>query len=175
MKTKDSLTICVASFIYLVPLNGANATLKDQLEQNPHQIVREAYHNGNWELFICNANGSGHRNLTNTPEINELYPQVSPDGKKICFLVDKGEGRSTVRSLWLMKSDGAGRKKVADYARQPCWTADSNRLLWLPQEYKKWSVTDYFSKGLMYYDLRSGKSTPHPNSAKMHHLYNPTF
>ncbi|NRB28334.1 MAG: PD40 domain-containing protein [Roseibacillus sp.] len=150
-------------------------SLAEQLKASPHRLVHETYHNNNWELFTRNADGSGERNLTNTPEVNELYPQVSPDGKRICFLVDTGRGRDTVRSLWLMNSDGTGRKKISDYARQPCWTADSNRLLWLPQEYKKWSVTDYFSKGLMYYDLRSGKSTPHPNSAKMHHLYNPTF
>jgi Tol biopolymer transport system component len=149
-------------------------SLAEQLKASPHRIVHETYHNNNWELFTRNADGSGERNLTNTPEVNELYPQVSPDGKRICFLVDTGKGRDTVRSLWLMNSDGTGRRKVAEYARQPCWTADSNRLLWLPQEYKKWNVADYFSKGLMYYDVKSGKAMPHPNSAKLHHLYNPT-
>ncbi len=158
-----------------VTASAGRKSLGEQLKASPHRIVHETYHNNNWELFTRNADGSDERNLTNTPGVNELYPQVSPDGERICFLVDTGMGRDTVRSLWLMNSDGTGRKKISDYARQPCWTADSNRLLWLPQEYKKWSVTDYFSKGLMYYDLRSGKSTPHPNSAKMHHLYNPTF
>ena len=157
-----------------VTASAGRKSLGEQLKASPHRIVHETYHNNNWELFTRNADGSDERNLTNTPGVNELYPQVSPDGERICFLVDTGMGRDTVRSLWLMNSDGTGRKKVAGYARQPCWTADSNRLLWLPQEYKKWNVADYFSKGLMYYDVKSGKATPHPNSAKMHHLYNPT-
>ena len=87
-------------------------SLAEQLKASPHRLVHETYHNNNWELFTRNADGSGERNLTNTPEVNELYPQVSPDGKRICFLVDTGRGRDTVRSLWLMNSDGTGRKKI---------------------------------------------------------------
>ena len=174
MRTQISFPLCAAILLLPSAAVAGQKSLDEQLKASPHRIVHETYHNNNWDLFTRNADGSGERNLTNTPGVNELYPQVSPDGKRICFLVDKGNGRDTVRSLWIMKSDGTGRKKIADYARQPCWTADNNRLLWLPQEYKKWNVADYFTKGLMYYDVKSGKSTPHPNSAKLHHLYNPT-
>ena len=40
-----------------------------------------------------NADGSEPVNLTRTPREHEHYPQVSPDGTKICFSVDEGEGR----------------------------------------------------------------------------------
>ena len=46
-----------------------------------------------------NADGSEQVNLTQTPKVHEHYPQVSPDGTKICFSVDEGEGRDAVRSL----------------------------------------------------------------------------
>ena len=102
-------------------------TLKSKLEQNTHKIVHEAYHEGNWELFISNADGTEQKNLTNTPKINELYPQCSPDGSKICFLVDTGTGRNTIRSVWVMSRDGKDRVKISDHARQPCWAPDSKR------------------------------------------------
>jgi len=45
----------------------------------------------------------------------------------------------------------------------------------LPQEYPKFNVIDYYTKGMSFYDLASGKIEEHPNSAKLHHLYNPSF
>jgi Tol biopolymer transport system component len=171
MKSTILFALCAPALL----LPAASDNLIQELKSSPHRIVHETYLNNNWELFIRNADGSGGRNLTNTPKVNELYPQVSPDGKRICFLVDTGTDRATVRSAWVMNVDGSGRKKISDYARQPCWASDSRRIIWLPQEYKKWNVKDFFSKGLMFYDVKTGKSTPHVNSAKLHHLYNPSM
>ena len=61
-----------------------------------------------------NADGSSPMNLTKTPDVNEMYPHVSPDGTKIAFLVNAGKGEATRRSAWYMNYDGTGRTKVAD-------------------------------------------------------------
>src|SRR5437870_3802281 len=76
--------------------------LAERLKAEPLAIIHEAYVDGNWELVVCNGDGSSPVNLTKTPTVNEHYPQVSPDGTKICFSVDDGEGRDTIRSLWVM-------------------------------------------------------------------------
>ena len=110
-----------------------------------------------------NADGSGQANLTQTPTIQEHYPQVSPDGSKICFTVDTGEGRDTVRSLWIMDTDGKNRKKLVDSAREPFWSPDSKVIGYLPQEYPKFNVIDYYTKGMNFYDLATGKTEAHPN------------
>jgi Tol biopolymer transport system component len=149
--------------------------LAERLKEEPLAIIHEAYVNGNWELVVSNADGSSPVNLTNTPTVNEHYPQVSPDGTKICFSVDDGEGRYAVRSLWVMDRDGGNRKKLADSAREPFWSPDSKRIGFLPQEYSKFNVIDYYTKGMNFYDLATGAVTPHPNSDKLHHLYNPGF
>lgn len=149
--------------------------VKSRLANTPYQLVYETYADNNWELFVSNADGSEIRNLTNTSDQHELYPQVSPDGKRVCFISDKGAGRNTVRSVYVMNMDGSERKLVSKHARQPCWTNDSGTLIYLPQEYPKWNVVDYYSKGLMFYHVPTGKSKPHPNSAKLHHLYNPSM
>jgi dipeptidyl aminopeptidase/acylaminoacyl peptidase len=36
-------------------------------------------------------------------------------------------------------------------------------------------VIDFYTKGMEFYNLKTGKTTPHPNSAKLQHLYNPNF
>jgi Tol biopolymer transport system component len=149
--------------------------LREQLSKLPFKIAYETYIQNNWEIFAVNADGSNPVNLTQTPNENEHYPQISPDGAKICFSVDKGEGRDAVRSLCLMDSDGKNRKKLVDQAREPFWSPDGKVIGFLPQEYPKFSVTDYYTKGMSFYDLASGQVQPHQNTAHFFHLYNPSF
>lgn len=149
--------------------------LRKQLESLPFKITYECYTHDNWEIFIMNADGSKPVNLTGTPKQHEHYPQVSPDGTKLCFSVDEGEGRDAVRSLWVMDIDGKNRKKWVDQAREPFWRPDSQAMGFLPQEYPKFNVIDYYTQGMSFCDLATGGIEPHPNSTNLHHLYNPGF
>jgi hypothetical protein len=149
--------------------------LKERLKSSPFKIAYECYVDGNWEIFVMNADGSEPTNLTRTPQEHEHYPQVSPDGTKICFSVDAGEGRDAVRSLYVMDVDGRNRVQLADHAREPFWRPDSKAIGFLPQEYPKFNVIDYYTKGMDFYELATGRTTPHPNSTNLHHLYNPCF
>jgi len=150
-------------------------SLRQELKATPFKIAWEAYDNGNSDIYVANADGSNPVNITNTPTIQEHYPRISPDGKKLCVTIDTGEGRDAVRSLWLMDIDGHNRTKVSDYAREPFWSPDSKVLGYLPQEYPKFDVIDYYTKGLVYYHVDTGVSEPHPNSAKLRHLYHSSF
>lgn len=149
--------------------------IQQKLKSMPFKIAYESYVNDNWEIFVMNADGSGVVNLTQTPTEQEHYPQISPDATKICFAVDQGEGREAVRSLYLMDIDGKHRKKLVDKAREQFWSPDGKLIGFLPQEYSKFNVMDYYTKGMSFYDLATGKIEPHTNSANLHHLYNPSW
>lgn len=154
---------------------GENEPLRDRLKAAPFKIAYESYVDGNWEIFVMNPDGSAPVNLTKTPDLNEHYPQVSPDGRKMCFVADKGEGREAVRSLYVMDINGTHRRKIADYAREPFWSPDGKTIGYLDQEFPKFNVIDYYTKGMNFYDLETGTVTPHPNYTNLHHLYNPNF
>ncbi len=165
------LTCCVSK-----PAGAADtATTDDAASLAQFALVHESYIGDNWELCVSRADGSGTYNLTNTPDQHEMYPQVSPDGKKICFVSDTGAGRQTIRSVWVMDIGGSNRKKIADYARQPCWSPDSQTIAYLPQEFRKFNIADYFTKGLTFYDVETGEERAHVNHDALHHLYNPCF
>ncbi len=153
----------------------AQGPLRDRLKSSPFKIAYESYVDNNWEILVMNADGSQTKNITATPAVHEHYPLVSPDGSKMAFSVDTGEGSTNVRSLWVMDIDGRNRKKIADHAREPFWGPGGKVIGFLPQEYERFSVTDYATKGMNFYDVASGKITPHPNSANLLHLYNPSF
>jgi len=143
-----------------------------KLEQIPFKIVHETFHKtdrrNNWELHIINADGSGSVNLTRTPDIDEMYPHVSPDGTKISFVIDTGTGRRKLRSVYYMNVDGTGRVKVADNARQPCWSPDGKSIAYLRGEYERYSTREYATAGLFIYDLQTRQHRQHPNKDLLH-------
>jgi hypothetical protein len=169
------LALAVAVLSMLAAAGRAETPLREQLRATPFKIAWECYVDGNWEIFVMNADGAHAMNLTRTPKVHEHYPQVSPDGTKICFSVDTGEGRQTVRSLWVMDSDGRNRRKIADHAREAFWCPDGKSVGYLAQEYLKFDPIDFFTHGMMFYDLTTDTTVPHVNSANLHHLYNPGF
>jgi len=154
---------------------GPSARGEIDLKAIPFKIVYETYRNTggkeNWELFMINADGTNPVNLTNTPDADEMYPHVSPDGAKICCVADEIVGGQKVRNVYLMNIDGSGRVKVADNARQPCWSHDSKTIAYLPGEFKRYTIQDYATKGLAFYDTVTREQKEHPNK-DLHHLYN---
>ena len=102
----------------------------ETLKALPFKIAYECYVDDNWEIFTMNPDGSGAVNLTRTPDQHEHYPQVSPDGTKICFSVDQGEGREAVRSLYVMDIDGGNPKKLVENAREPLESGQQGH--WFP-------------------------------------------
>src|SRR6266568_3163432 len=76
--------------------------LRAELKSYRHKIVYETNRDGNFELYLCNADGSNPVNLTNTKDIDELYPKPAPDGTKICFVADEGTGDAKVRNIYCM-------------------------------------------------------------------------
>jgi len=140
----------------------------------PYKLVHETYRltegQYNWEIFMMNADGSDPVNLTNTPNVHEMYPHVSPDGTKISFVVDKGSRRRRVRHVYYMNIDGTNRVHVADHARQPCWCFDSKTIAYFKGEYKRFSLREYATEELIFYDLDSQRHRPHVNT-DLHHAY----
>ena len=146
-----------------------------KLQELPFKIVYETYRETdgkeNRELFLINADGSKSVNLTNTADVDEMYPHASPDGTKICFVADELIKNKKVRNVYYMNSDGTGRIKVAENARQPCWSPDGSAIAYVKGEFDRYTTTDYATKGLFIYDLESREHKEHQNR-RLSHLYN---
>ena len=140
------------------------------LKNIPDRLVYETYVDHNWEVFSVKADGSDPINLTKTPNVHELYPHVSPDGTKVCFVVDEGSP-PRLRSVYYMNIDGSGRTKVADNAREGCWNGDGTAIAYLKGEFEKFTYEDYATKGLAVYDLKTAAHTDHVHRG-LEHLYN---
>src|SRR4029077_17247262 len=121
-------------------------SLLAELKGYQHKIVYESNRDGNFELYICNADGSNPVNLTNTKDVDEVYPKPSPDGTKICFCADEGKGADKIRNIYTMNSDGTGRTKIASNGREPCWSPDGTKIAYMKGEFEKFTYSDGATK-----------------------------
>lgn len=168
-----SSLIWFAIWLFVAPMVAAE-DLTDELKNVPYKIIYETWQDDNWELFLANADGSHRVNLTDTPGIHELYPHASPDGSKVCFVRDEGEGTSKVRSVYYMNIDGTHRRLVARNARQPYWNPQGTAIAYLKAESEDFSCKDFATRGLFFYDVKTGQQTQHVNRG-LHHIYNPCW
>ena len=79
------------------------------------RIVFESYRhgNGNGELYVMNANGSGQTRLTNSAGDDGL-PAWSPDGTSISFV----SNRSGRYRIWVMNADGSNPQPLLQSAER---------------------------------------------------------
>jgi len=169
------LTLLANLFVVRPATSESKARSELKLRDIPFRIVYETYRKTdgkeNWELYLINVAGSKPVNLTNTPDVDEMYPHASPDGSKICFVADELEKNEKIRNVYYMNVDGTGRVKVAENARQPCWGPDGKTIAYLKGEFERYTIKDFATKGLYYYNIETAKHREHPNK-KLHHLYN---
>ena len=152
----------------------ASKKIVASLSSTKARILFEAYDQNNWEIYSSAADGTDVKNLTNSSDEHEMYPQASPDGKMICYQRDEAKNDSTIRSVYVMNRDGTNRKKISDQARQPCWSPDSKKIAFTKMEFGKFNIKDFASKGLFIYDIESGKIRTAGNK-KVHHIYVPNW
>ena len=97
------------------------------------RIIFGSFMTGNHDIFSVNPDGSGLRRLT-YDGLDEMYPAVSPDGRKIAYLKARTSGPPKL-DLWIMNADGSRqqmRLQAPDdiYSiNPPAWAPDGKSLL----------------------------------------------
>ncbi len=136
-----------------------------------YRLVYETFDKTSFDICVINADGTGKKKLTNTPDIHEMYPHVSPDGKKISYLEDTGEGRNRKRDLYVMNIDGSGRTLLSKDSREQCWSPDGRYIAFVKSEStRRFSMDSWSTKGLYFYDKSNGQIREHANKT-LQHLY----
>jgi TolB protein len=88
------------------------------------QIAFASKRDGDWDIYVMDADGTHIRQLTNSPGI-ETKPSWSPDGSRIAF--DSGVDYN--RDIYIMDADGSNPEIVvrAD-GGWPAWSPDGTRI-----------------------------------------------
>lgn len=90
------------------------------------RIAFQSSRDGNNEIYIMAADGSGQVNLTRNAA-GDVSPAWSPDGSKIAFVSD----RDGDEDIYIMDADGLNQKKVLDLSgedKSPAWSPDGQYI-----------------------------------------------
>jgi dipeptidyl aminopeptidase/acylaminoacyl peptidase len=83
-----------------------------------------------YDLWRARFDGSDKRALTHTDDEDEYSPAVSPDGRWIAFLSDRG-GEDAGTQVWLMPADGGEAEALTGFpggVEEFSWAPDSAHL-----------------------------------------------
>ncbi len=103
------------------PANGTIAVhnFTPAFSPDGRQIAFWSNRNGNPDIYIMNVDGTGLRQLTSNPAIDES-PTWSPNGQQIAFISD----RTGAPQVFVIGTDGTGEERLTyeSYASRPTWS-----------------------------------------------------
>jgi Tol biopolymer transport system component len=83
---------------------------------------------GTWQIYTMNPDGSDQDQITNLAPTDDdgLFPHISPNGQKIIFAYNNGEGPD----LYVINVDGTGLTQLTkDHGSFfPCWSPDGRHI-----------------------------------------------
>src|SRR6266568_558880 len=132
MRFASCRTPCLALGVLLAGCSEPNQPLSPksyapQLRQTAanggaSKITFQSNRNGNFDIFVMNADGSGVTQLTSHP-FDEYLPLFSPDGSRIVF------GRcSGICDIVVINADGSGERTILNDGFPGAWSPDGNRI-----------------------------------------------
>ncbi len=101
-------------------------------------IVFESNRDGNYGIYVMDANGDNLRNLTNDNS-RDGHPSWSPDGRSIAFFSD----RDGNYEIYVMGSDGSNLHRLTDHSaddRSPSWSPDGRHIAFSSNRDGDWEI-----------------------------------
>lgn len=100
-----------------------------------NQIAFISSRDGNFEIYLMNADGTGQTRLTFS-SYDDFGPVWSPDGKKIAYF----SVISGFNQIFIMNADGSGQTRLSSPSKSdadPSWSPDGRRIAF----HSTWSST----------------------------------
>ncbi len=91
------------------------------------RIAFDSNRDGDYEVFVMNADGSGQKQLTRN-RADEASPAFSPDGRRIVF----SSARTGDGEIFVMNADGSGQKQLTSAPGRdsyPVFSPDRRRIV----------------------------------------------
>src|SRR5205807_211691 len=105
---------------------GSDSTAPSGGRPAAGQIAFTNDRDGNVDIYLVHADGSGPVNVTNSPD-NDGLSDWSPDGTRMAFVSD----RDGNWEIYVMNADGSGLRNLSNNPsldREPTWSRDGTRI-----------------------------------------------
>jgi len=107
------------------------------------RIVYASNKDGDWEIYVMNANGSNKTQLTSNVGIEDNYPAWSPDGQIIAY----SSNRSGNDEIWLMNVGGENLPNLSIIS----WSPTNNNINTIVGSSQTFSITINKNADIVWY------------------------
>jgi TolB protein len=86
---------------------------------------------GQRDVFAVKPDATGKKNLTQTPNVDEVEPSYASSGSRIAYAVDDTTGNGCSQcGIWTMRSNGTHRQQLISNigARDPAFSPDGEKI-----------------------------------------------
>ncbi len=93
------------------------------------RIATQSWRDGNFEIYVMNADGSEPTNVSNNPASHDGKHSWSPDGQHIAFV--SGSLTSAKYDIYIVNVDGSQKRNLTNAPGvygQPAWSPDGQRI-----------------------------------------------
>ncbi|HQE81897.1 MAG TPA: hypothetical protein PLM14_02785 [Candidatus Hydrogenedentes bacterium] len=135
------LVMASAAYAGAAPSDARVDALKTEVAGKGWIVYGARSDNGTWDLFLSRPDGTGRRNITNTPDFEEAAPRFSPDGSRLLYRrLEKGTTIDHDRwgfqgCLVIANADGSnpqvGKEGAATWAS---WSPDGKQVACLDKK-----------------------------------------
>jgi len=102
------------------------------------RIAFASLSDGNWEIYVMNADGTGQTRLTEN-SVYDQEPAWSPDGKRIVFW----SYRDGNNEIYVMNADGSAPTRLTNHRGTdgaPAWSPDGQRIAFNALRTENWEI-----------------------------------
>ena len=140
MKTGTLATLAAGALMALALAcgSGPEPTPTPTPDNSMSRIAFATNRDGNWEIYVMNADGSDPHNVTNNPAIDS-HPSWSPNGSKIAFQSE----RDGNLEIYAMNSDGSEQVRLTNDRgtdHSPAWSPDGTKIAFISDRRGRHSV-----------------------------------
>ena len=136
MKHKLSIVLflCILSLMWFLLMGCSEDISEDILSQYPKgKIAFQSNRDGNFEIYVMNADGSNPVRLTNNLAVDGS-PAWSPDGTKVAFT----SNRDGNFEIYVMNADGSNPVNLTNSPlamnRNPAWSPDGTKIAFVSHD-----------------------------------------
>jgi TolB protein len=121
-QTGSGLRLGTTNFTDIQPVTDLNEDTAPALSPDGRRILFMSRRDGNWEIYLVNADGSALLRLTDSPADDGL-PTWSPDGRAVAFVSNRGGNWG----MWAMLPNGQSQQQLFPMEGSPDGFVGSDR------------------------------------------------